>query len=271
MIAAALAWALPARAESAAMARIRLGEQAFAAGRYGEALEAFLAADHLSPQPALLYNIAMCEWELGRIADAVNSFRDYLLQQPDLSRRELREIQRVLAELRPGHGDVTIVAADRGAELLVDGRDVGAVPLAHPVAVEPGEHAYTAQVAGRSSLVVMRTVEAGGSLTIDLTLPAESAAAASGDDDDEADQSEAPRPGGALWTFLALTSGTLVATAVTGGVALARESDNDDTLAVTSVVLSLVALVEGLVTGALTIRYFVGRREFERMEPGREE
>lgn len=258
-IAAALAWARPARAESAATPQLRQGEQDFAAGRYEQALEAFLEANRVEPQPALLYNIAMCQWELGRVADAVNSFRDYLLRQPDLPGRELREIERVLAELRPRHGDATLVTSDPGVELLVDGRDVGPAPLTHPVAVEPGEHAFTAQAAGRSSLIVMRTLEAGGSTTIDLTLPAEPAAAADAEDDVEL---EPPRPGPLLWVFVALTSGTLVATAATGGAALQRDDESNDALAATSVVLSLVALLEGAISVALTARHSVQRRRF---------
>jgi uncharacterized protein GlcG (DUF336 family) len=265
-IAAVLAWAPPARAESAAMAQIRQGEQAFAEGRFEQALEAFLEADRLEPQPALLYNIAMCQWELGRVADAVNSFRDYLLRQPDLPPRELREIERVLAELRPRHGDVAIETADRGAELLVDGRDVGTAPLAHPLAVEPGEHAFTAQAAGRSSRILMRSVEAGGSIAIDLTLPAEPVDGAPGEGAAEEPEVEAPPPGQALWVFVALTGGTLVATAATGGAALASDDavagGSSGTLAITSVVLSLVALLEGLVSAALTARYSVLRRRF---------
>jgi tetratricopeptide (TPR) repeat protein len=58
------------------------GAEAYAAGRYEEALVEFEAAHHVRPMPAFDYNIAKCLDRLNRRAEAVEAYGKYLRNAP---------------------------------------------------------------------------------------------------------------------------------------------------------------------------------------------
>jgi len=80
-----------ARAESPAEAEARANfveaQKLFDVARYGEALAAFEKSYELSRYPALIYKIALCQDQLGRVADAIGSYTKYLDAAPDSPRK----------------------------------------------------------------------------------------------------------------------------------------------------------------------------------------
>src|SRR5262245_51541958 len=71
------------------------GAQAYKAGQYAVAAEAFLKANDLSPSPALLFSAAqalrkqyLIEPSLDTLQRSISLYRDYLQKDPQAKRRE---------------------------------------------------------------------------------------------------------------------------------------------------------------------------------------
>ncbi|MBN2192618.1 MAG: PEGA domain-containing protein [Polyangiaceae bacterium] len=107
------------------------GAQAFAAGRYREAIEHFIATNRLSPNPALAYNIALAYDSMGDSASALRYYRDYLRALPQAEDRtevtaSIRRLEQRLAEW--GVQQLTVMSDPAGGTLSVDGARVGVTP-----------------------------------------------------------------------------------------------------------------------------------------------
>lgn len=94
-----------------ARSKFEAGAEAYRAGRYHEAIEAFLAADALAPRPALSFNVARAYDELGDAERALEHYRTYLERDPDgetasETRTRIAELEAALsaqAARKPGH------------------------------------------------------------------------------------------------------------------------------------------------------------------------
>ena len=78
-----------AHADSSDAAKIHYlsGSSYYKQGRYLDALREFEEANRMSNRAALLYNIALCQKQLTRFAEAVRSLREYLRRTPDAGDR----------------------------------------------------------------------------------------------------------------------------------------------------------------------------------------
>lgn len=141
------------------------GAQAFAAGRYNEAVESFKEAYALSGKPQAVFSLAQAERRLYLVSNdpqhlhsAIAHFRKYLELVPDGGRRNdavegleqlqvfatreaAREAKPVeLTESAPDGalGRILISSATPGARIVVDGTKEGVSPLVE--VVSPGKH-----------------------------------------------------------------------------------------------------------------------------------
>jgi hypothetical protein len=80
IVAIALLVSVPAFAADDALAKrlYRQASEAYEARHWDEALDLFRQARTASPRPALLFNIAQCERQLGRYGDAEGDYRAFL-------------------------------------------------------------------------------------------------------------------------------------------------------------------------------------------------
>ncbi|HEX5419370.1 MAG TPA: tetratricopeptide repeat protein [Gammaproteobacteria bacterium] len=93
-----------AQSPESASALFSSGSDAFARGDYSAAETAFKAARAAGLSgPAVLYDIGVAQYKLGRYADSAETFRALAAQYPAM--RELGEYNLGLALLRQGHGD----------------------------------------------------------------------------------------------------------------------------------------------------------------------
>jgi hypothetical protein len=100
IVAALLLTAAPAYADDEAFAKqlFRQASDAYAAKDWPKALELFRQTLTASPRPALLFNIAQCERQLGRVADAEKDYRAYLVEaQPPPPVRA--RVERLIAQM----------------------------------------------------------------------------------------------------------------------------------------------------------------------------
>jgi tetratricopeptide (TPR) repeat protein len=73
------------------------GRRAFAERRFAVALDHFQTAYALAPFPDLLFNIGRCQEELGRLAEAIDTYRRYLAVAPPGERDALQQLVTDLA------------------------------------------------------------------------------------------------------------------------------------------------------------------------------
>jgi hypothetical protein len=96
-------------AERAALGE-RKGRAAFEAGRWEEAAVEFEKAYVITGDPALLFNMALCQRKAGNRARALALYQDYLRRVPDSPRRpsieqQIRQLQEQLGPPETNRGD----------------------------------------------------------------------------------------------------------------------------------------------------------------------
>ena len=132
------------------------------------ALEAFRAAQALYPNPAILLNMGTALRNLGRIAEAADTYDAYAAD-PRAPEERRGEVRAIVAELSSHLARVRVVASPN-ARLTVDGRTVepDASDAPRAIRVEPGSHTLTAQREGGSLRAATVVVAAGDERTLDL-------------------------------------------------------------------------------------------------------
>ena len=122
--------------------------QAFAAGRYQEALDLYadLYADRV--HPTYLRNIGRCYQNLKQPDKAINAFRDYLRQAKGVSTAERTEVEGYISEMEQMKSQQD-EAAKASAAAAAPPRPTA--PLASPpVAPNPAPAGTTVQIADRT-------------------------------------------------------------------------------------------------------------------------
>lgn len=126
---------------AAAKSKYQQGAEAYAAGRFKDAVDLFLAADQLAPSAPLSFNIARAYEKLSDDAGALRWYRDYLRRNPDASNAAtVRPVIAALADSlrRKGVQQLTVLTSPAGATVTVDDRPVGVTPWTGEL--PPGEH-----------------------------------------------------------------------------------------------------------------------------------
>ena len=157
------------RAEDASRAEARrLNSQAEIAKKHGDyrgALESLTLAYRLFPSINLRYNIAAVLAQLGRDAEAADEYEAFLTGTEGAS-RERAAAAAALAEL-DGKIAKLHVAGSAGAEVSIDGRAIGTLPLARPARVMPGAHVLLINRPGLAPSATRIELGAGETQTIE--------------------------------------------------------------------------------------------------------
>jgi tetratricopeptide (TPR) repeat protein len=124
--------AAPAMADgSEAQRHFEGAAKAYQEGRYQDAVDLFLKAYQVDPQPELLYNVAQAYERLGDVRNALRSYRDYLRQRPAEQDRVFVEtrVQNLEKRLREqGVQQVSVFSTPPGATVLLDDKPMGKTP-----------------------------------------------------------------------------------------------------------------------------------------------
>lgn len=138
------------------------GVEALRQEDYPGALSAFQASWSLNPRPIVMFNIANCQAALFDYPAAIASFRIYLEVGAESEPADRMEDARGrIAELEPRVGQVVLTVDPPGAQVLVDGRDVGTTPLADALRLGPGPHVLELRRDGFEAFRRELTVEQG--------------------------------------------------------------------------------------------------------------
>jgi hypothetical protein len=159
-------WAVPPAAHAEDPdALIKHGVELRRAGRDQEALEQFRRANELAPSPRALAQIGLAEQALGRWPEAEDHVTQALASAQDAWIAKNRAtLEKSLADIGEHLGSLDVLGDPPGAEVLVQGRVAGKLPLTRPLRVTAGSVAL--EVRAADYLPVTRTVTvAAGQLT----------------------------------------------------------------------------------------------------------
>ena len=138
-----------AEKEDRARALYAQGAEAYEETRYKDAIDHFLAAGRLIPNPVFSYNIGLAYDDMGDDASALSYYRDYVRRSPEAD--DLAEVEERIVALaegleKKGIQQVTVASEPAGARVSVDGQPRGITPWTGELS--PGSHSVTIQLQG---------------------------------------------------------------------------------------------------------------------------
>jgi len=127
------------KARTLAAALMTEGVKQLQAQSYDQALANFLEAYSKFPSPKILLNIASTLAEMGRLADAANTYQRYLTD-PATGPERIAEVKQVLVDLDTKLTLLTVRVQPKGSEVSIDAGPFVAVGSALVTRVRPGIH-----------------------------------------------------------------------------------------------------------------------------------
>lgn len=132
---------------------------------YPGALAAFEESYSLVPKASVLFNIGMCQKALYKYVESISSFKKYLKEVG-----ENAEVSKALNEMERLVGKLVVLDSPNGAEVFVDDRQMGVVPLGGPLLVNPGQHALRVSKDGFQAFRQEVKVNSGGETSVKVEL-----------------------------------------------------------------------------------------------------
>jgi len=122
-----------------AQALMTEGVKQLQARSYDQALANFLEAYSKFPSPKILLNVASTLRDMGRLADAANTYQRYLLD-PSTGSERVAEVKEILLRLDEQLTILTVRVFPRGSDISIDGGPFIAVGTSLLTRVRPGLH-----------------------------------------------------------------------------------------------------------------------------------
>jgi hypothetical protein len=161
----------PTEDKAKAKALLAEGLTANRQGQHGLALEKFQAAYAAYPSAKLWFNIGQVELALDHPVAAIEAFEKFLALVPAAQPEEKKVAKSAVDQLGKKLGRLQLRCETTGAEVAVDGKTVGKLPLPGPLWAAPGSHQVSVThegfapatetvetTAGAMTLVVIRLV-----------------------------------------------------------------------------------------------------------------
>jgi hypothetical protein len=116
---------------------------------YREAIDEFNRAYELSPHYSVMYNLGQAYLAIAQPVFAVEALRRYLSEgDKAVPAARRRQVEATIAAQERQIGSVTASSEPAGAAIRVDGIEVGRTPLAVPIRLRAGQHAFVALLDG---------------------------------------------------------------------------------------------------------------------------
>ncbi len=201
-------------AEGRARSLFERGAEAYAQGRFDEAISLFQTGDRLAPRAAFSYNLAVAYEGKGETARALEHYRNYQRRGVKDGEREAIELEVTRLEKALAFRGVQQVSihVTEVSTLVVDGKEVGASPWTGELV--PGTHELTVRPAGKAPIAT--EFELPGTRAVDVNVDTSKAG--------KTQSFEKPL----AWALLGVTGAAVTAGAVLGGIALDRKSSLDE-------------------------------------------
>jgi hypothetical protein len=135
-----------------------------------QALTAFETSYKLRPKPVVLYNIGMCQKALSKYTDAISSLRRLLDESKDaLSSARREETIEALTELEKKVAHLKVESTAKDADIYIDGRHRGQMPVEGPIMLDPGVHVI--EVRQKDHTLFQKEISLSMGETSVITLP----------------------------------------------------------------------------------------------------
>jgi hypothetical protein len=153
--------------------------QANEAGRLEEAIKLFRAAWELRKNYFDICSLYVAQRSSGKWRDAAESYTTCKRVMPEgMSSTTRLAFEREWMRVRSHVGAITVTANVPGAEVRLDGKTVGKIPLEQPIFVDPGWYAVEVRAPGYASAGRVYEMKGGGSEALDAQLERKVSAAA---------------------------------------------------------------------------------------------
>jgi hypothetical protein len=150
-----------ARAEDPAVTHFESGVRLYQARNFSGALAEFEESYRLRPSASSLQNMALCQRELFRYADAIASLERMLsLHGSSLSAGDARAARQTIVDLQRFVADLTLTVSPPTATVTIDGRPVPGAEE-RTVRLDVGEHRLVAEAPHRLRLEQTLTLASG--------------------------------------------------------------------------------------------------------------
>jgi hypothetical protein len=180
----------------------------------------------------------MCHLALQQYKDALEVFRRYLEEGGgDIPEERVEEVEERIVHIESNLCRVSLDVDVTGASILVDGEHAGTTPYAGVIFLDAGEHILRIEKDGHETWEREIVLSRGEKASYTIDLPAvedeqvEEQEGQGGEEPAPSTAKEPPDEPGleplAFWTVMGSTAGVLAASAVTGGLVLARRSRYD--------------------------------------------
>jgi len=146
------------------------GVTAFAAEDFEKALGFFLESYEMNPKSKVLYNIGMCYRATYSFKEAIETFRQYLLQEKKLPKKKRKEVEDLIMEMESSLAQITVIVNENGATIMVDSEEAGLSPLQTILEVNPGSHDIEAVKEGFFTAKETVVASSGDNTVVSLTL-----------------------------------------------------------------------------------------------------
>lgn len=189
LLAAICGWSASAGAQTdteraGARAAAQQGAQAYAEGRYEEAVDLFTRAESLVHAPPHLLYMARSYEKQGRLVKAREEYLKITREQlsadaPEAFVDAQNNAQTELNALEPriAYVAVTVKPADASAQVMIDGNELAAALIGVETPIDPGKHRVVAVVAGSEGAPQEVEIAEGAHVALEVAPPSATPAA----------------------------------------------------------------------------------------------
>jgi hypothetical protein len=141
------------------------------AGEVAQALDEFQKAYDLIPNWRILYNIGQTSRHVRDHARSLRAFTRYLAEGKDeIPKARRQEVEREIEALKPLVARLELAGSEDGAEVTVDGKPAGKMPLAEPLYVNAGKRAVRVSREGKRPFEKELELQGGKSERLEILL-----------------------------------------------------------------------------------------------------
>ncbi|MEO8181948.1 MAG: PEGA domain-containing protein [Deltaproteobacteria bacterium] len=108
------------------------------AGDFKSALVYFNRAYEMSNNPRTLFNIGVCWKDLTKYSEAIKTWEKQLTFRKKLPKDDIQKAQTAIVALKQFVSTIEVKADEAGAQLMVDGIEVGVTPFLEPIRIDVG-------------------------------------------------------------------------------------------------------------------------------------
>lgn len=147
------------QARAAATALMTEGVRRLQVQAYDQALANFLEAYNRFPSPKILLDIASTLHDMGRLADAANTYQRYL-SDPQTGAERVKEVKELLLKLDAQLTILNVHVMPHGAEVSIDGGPFVPVGTTLQTRIRPGTHTVRLKAGDQTANADLNTFEA---------------------------------------------------------------------------------------------------------------